>query len=134
MEWLAIAIDAPLLVIALFIYLFFVIKHHKGFHAESMIFKLGNVGERFYEKFISLFHSKRGLFLGIAGMLVLHLLTDVGNFVIPYTFFSHDPLYFEQLGPANASQCNNLEVRVDQLKLDYQDPIRMWLSEEAESH
>ncbi len=96
MEWLAIAVDAPLLMVAVFFYILFWIKHYKSFHAESMIFKLGGVGESFYEKFIELFHTKRGIFLGVSGMLVLHLLTDLGTFIVPYTIFQHDALYFAQ--------------------------------------
>ena len=96
MEWLTIAIDAPLIVIALFLYLFLLVKHHKRFDVDSFIYRIGNFGEEFYERFVSLFHTKNGLRLGICGMLVLHLLTDIGIFIIPYTVFVHDPLYFAQ--------------------------------------
>jgi len=36
--------------------------------------------------------------LGLSGMLVLHLLTDIGNFIVPYLVGIHDPLYFQELG------------------------------------
>ena len=98
MEWLAIAVDAPLLVIAIFAYFFIVLKHKEKFHNENIIYKLGSVGEGFYEKFINLFKYREKIFLGIVGMLVLHLLTDIGNFIVPYLTGIHDPLYFEQLG------------------------------------
>ncbi len=97
MEWLAIAIDAPLIMIALFIYLFLAIGHYKRFKLESLIYKIGEFGESFYEKFVSLFHYKKTIFLGISGMLVLHLLTDIGNFIIPYIFSFRKTLYFEHL-------------------------------------
>ncbi|MGM5482745.1 MAG: hypothetical protein ACQESF_04755 [Nanobdellota archaeon] len=99
MEWLAIAIDAPILVVGLFFYLLVWIKHHDKFNSESFIFKVGNFGTKFYQDFIMLLKTKRGILLGISGMLVLHLLTDAGNFLIPYSFGIHDSLYFEHLGP-----------------------------------
>ncbi|RMF07085.1 hypothetical protein D6764_00655 [Candidatus Woesearchaeota archaeon] len=97
MEWLAIAVDAPLLMLGLFFYLF----KAKDFGTETLLYKLGNMGEEFYLKFINLFHQKTRIFLGIAGMLVLHLVTDVGNFVIPYLVGFHDILYFSQFGPGH---------------------------------
>ncbi len=101
MEWLAIAIDAPLLVIALFTYLLLLVKHHDKFHPTSFLFKMGNLGEKFYEHFIEMFHSKNGILLAVTGLLVLHLLTDVGNFLIPYLVHVHELMYFEYLGPGH---------------------------------
>jgi hypothetical protein len=97
-EWLGIAVDAPLIIIAVFFYFFIWLKHHKRFNVESIVFKIGNIGEKFYENFINLFHTKKGLMLGISGMLVLHIITDIGNFIIPYTIGIFDPLYFHELG------------------------------------
>jgi len=97
-EWLAMAVDAPLLMLGIFFYLFIIIRHHKRFNPENLIYKLGNFGESFYERFISLFHYKETIFLGISAMLVLHLLTDVANFIIPYIIGRLDALYFVQLG------------------------------------
>lgn len=95
MEWLAIAIDAPLLMIGLGGYFMLAIKYKHTFKSSKAIYDLGNMGEKFYEKFIVLFQSKK-IYLGIIGMLVLHLLTDIGNFVLPYIFSIHDDLYFGQ--------------------------------------
>ncbi|MCH8003149.1 MAG: hypothetical protein IH934_00825 [Nanoarchaeota archaeon] len=98
MEWLAIAIDAPIIMIALLFYLFIVIRHYRKYNAESLIYRIGEFGEKFYEKLISLFHYKKTIFLGISGMIVLHLLTDAISFIIPYIFIFRDTLYFTQLG------------------------------------
>jgi len=98
MEWLAIAIDAPVIMIALLFYLFIVIRHYRKYKAESLIYRIGEFGEKFYEKLISLFHYKKTIFLGISGMIVLHLLTDAISFIIPYIFIFRDSLYFAQLG------------------------------------
>lgn len=97
-EWLAIALDAPLAVIAILIYLFVIIRYHKNFHSEHFIHKIGHIGEDFYEKFIEMFHYKTTLYLGIMGILALHLLTDVGHFIIPYIIGLKDVLYFAHLG------------------------------------
>lgn len=97
-EWLAIVLDAPLAVIAILLYLFVIIRHHKKFHVKHFIYKIGSVGEEFYENFIKMFHYKRSLYLGIMGLLALHLLTDVGVFIIPYIVGLKDVLYFGQLG------------------------------------
>lgn len=98
LEWLAMAVDTPLLMLAIFFYLFIVVRYHKHFSAENIIYKLGSVGESFYEEFIQLFQKRRTVFLGLSGMLVLHLLTEVGIFIIPYIIGIRDDLYFSQLG------------------------------------
>ena len=98
LEWLAMAVDAPLLMLGIFFYLFIIIRHHKKFNTENFLYKIGNFGENFYEHFIGLFHYKETIFLGVSAMLVLHLLTDVGNFIIPYIIGKKDLLYFQQLG------------------------------------
>ncbi|MBS3097789.1 hypothetical protein J4209_03245 [Candidatus Woesearchaeota archaeon] len=97
-EWLAIAIDAPLLMIGVFFYLFVIIRHYQRFKTESLIYKLGNLGDDFYNHFVRLFHYKKTLFLAIIGMLALHLLTDIGNFLISYIFGFKNLLYFKTLG------------------------------------
>jgi len=97
-NWLEIlSFDAPLVLLAIFFYLFYIIRKHKKYNVESFLYKIGNFGDEFYERFISLFHGKKTIFMGISGILVLHLLTDFGNFIIPaVTGFFH-PMYFEQL-------------------------------------
>jgi len=99
MEWLAIAVDASLIVAAFIFYMFTMFRsHYKKLNPTSFLYRVGDVGEEFYENFIALFHSKERIFLGISGLLVLHLLTDVANFIIPYLVGFHDVLYFSQLG------------------------------------
>lgn len=110
MEWLALAIDAPLLIIAIFTYLLLLLKHHDKFHPNSFIFKMGSLGESFYEHFITMFHSRQGLLFGITGMLVLHLLTDIGNFLIPYLIHLHDRMYFDYLGQGHTIIFNFKEL------------------------
>lgn len=100
-EWLAIALDAPLVVIGILVYLFIIIRYHEKFYPTHFIYKIGHIGERFYEKFMQMFHYKETLYLGVMGLLALHLLTDVGNFIFPYIIGLKDILYFGQLGPGH---------------------------------
>ncbi|MBN2567570.1 hypothetical protein JXB02_05815 [Candidatus Woesearchaeota archaeon] len=99
MEWLAIAVDAPLVIVGIF---FFIFKA-KAFSPESFVYRVGTFSEEFLDRFIRLFHTKDKILLGISGMLVLHLVTDVGNFLVPYIVGFHDVLYFEHLGAGHES-------------------------------
>lgn len=99
MEWLAIAVDASLLVVAFLFYMLTLFRtHFRKLNPKSFLYKVGDAGEEFYENFIALFHSRERIFLGISGLLVLHLLTDVAIFIIPYILGFHDILYFGHLG------------------------------------
>ncbi len=97
-EWLAIALDAPLAVIGIFIYLFLIIRHHDQLNPTNFIYKIGHFGETFYERFMQMFHYPQTIFLGIMGLLALHLLSEVGHFILPYIIGLKDILYFGQLG------------------------------------
>jgi len=103
MEWLAIAIDAPLVIVGVFFYLFFIVKHARTADPETILFKLGNFGEEFYRRFINLLHREKTIFFAISGMLVLHLLVDFFNFIVPYLTGMQDILYFNQLGPGHTA-------------------------------
>ena len=99
MEWLAVSVDSSILMTALFFYLFIFIKHSRKFNPKTLIHKLGAVGENFYEKFIELFKSKKGIFLAISGLLILHLLVDLAVFIVSYILNTPHPLYLSQLNP-----------------------------------
>lgn len=92
-EWLAVAVDAPIAVAIIFFFIF----HTRKFKADTFIYKVGNASEEFYQKFVTMFKFKHTLMLGIAGMLILHLLTDIGNFILPYTLALEPPMYFSQI-------------------------------------
>jgi hypothetical protein len=94
MEWLAIAVDALIIVLTLIIMAVLIIKHHKKIRVAEFMEETSEFAESFYEKFIGLFHYKKTLYLGISGMLILHALTEVGNFVVPYLTGVYNPLYF----------------------------------------
>jgi len=94
MEWLAIAVDAFILVLTLGFIFFILIKHKEKFTPPKLLYEIEESSEKFYEKFITLFHYKKTLLLGISGMLILHILTELGNFMIPYLTGIHDAIYF----------------------------------------
>ena len=101
LEWLAMTIDAAILMILLFFYLFIIVKQGKGMKTESFIRKVSDSSEEFYSGFVRLFQSRKTIKLAITGLLVLHLLVDIGNFIIPYTTGLYYSWYLEGLGPGH---------------------------------
>ncbi len=101
-EWLAIAIDAPLIMTGLLFYLLVAIQFHKQTHHRleegSLLARIGGFGTNFLKDFATLFTRKKTVLLGLSGLLVLHLLVDIGIFLIPYVTSLHDALYFGHLG------------------------------------
>jgi hypothetical protein len=94
MEWLAIAVDALILVITLGFIILLLFKHREKFTAPKLLYEIEESSEKFYEKFIKLFQYKRYIMLGVSGLLILHILTELGNFLIPYVTGIHDAIYF----------------------------------------
>jgi hypothetical protein len=103
MEWLAIAIDAPLLMMGLAIYLLFIIKHKEQFTPQSFLGKFGSFGSSFYQDVINHFKYRKTVFRAVSGLVVLHLLTDAFNFVWPFLSGLKDPLYFNLLSTPHPS-------------------------------
>lgn len=97
-EWLGVVIDAPIAFLGILFMFIIIIKYRHLFGVEHIITQLGETGEDIYEEFISLFHTPYGVALGLAGILVLHLVTDFAIYIISYTIFQHEMLYFDQ-GP-----------------------------------
>ncbi len=98
-EWLGMSLDAPIVLIGVFFYFVVWVKYHKRFRESSLIYRMGSFGERFYQRVVSSLHSRKGLMLAVSAMIVLHLLTELGIFMIPYTTGIKNPMYFEYLGP-----------------------------------
>ncbi|MFW5746661.1 MAG: hypothetical protein ACOCWQ_03895 [Nanoarchaeota archaeon] len=84
LEWVAFTIDAPLMFIGILFYVMIVIRHHKKFHVDTLLYRIGSFGERFYSHFIRLFHSRKGILVACAGILCLHLAVDIIVFLLPY--------------------------------------------------
>jgi len=93
-EWLAIAVDSFVLITTIFVILFLAIKHHKKILDIGIIEEIAEDAEHVYEKIVSLFHYKKFLLLGISGMLILFILTEVANFIVPYITGIYNIIYF----------------------------------------
>lgn len=99
-EWLAIAIDAPLFILSIPFAIYFVIKHgHKVMNngketIKQMTAEVATFLDKYYENFINLFHYRKTVILGMIGILLLHILTEVLVFIIPYITSRYDPIYF----------------------------------------
>jgi len=95
MEWLAIIVDYTLVLITALVFFFVFAKKHSRKHDFTwLIFHIGNHAEKFYKKFMQLFHNKKRIYLGFSGILVLHLLTDVSVYLVPYIFSFQEVIYF----------------------------------------
>jgi len=111
LEWLAIAVDAPLAVIAIIFYILHIIKT-KDFRFDSFINNMSNSISNFYTVVLNLFTQKNKFALGVAGLLILHILTEIGNYIFPYITGRLDSLYFSL-----SSGTENLESAFDNLIL-----------------
>lgn len=97
-EWFGMALNSVMVVLGIIIYvILFVKKHYEHFENDNFIYKVGTFGDDFWHSFLSYFKSKEKIIYGITGMLVLHLLVDLSNFMIPYLFNVGDSPYFMHL-------------------------------------
>ena len=92
-EWMTITNDAPVLVIMLVMFALFYFAHTKGLTRDKFFEELGNSVSDFYETVIRLFMNSKTVLLGISGFLVLHLITDIGNFLIPSVLGWYETIY-----------------------------------------
>lgn len=103
MEWLAIAIDAPLLMIGLATYVFFLVKHKEHFSQKSFLKRFGDYGSSLYESVLKGIQYRKTFFKTISAMIILHMLTDTYAFVWPYIVGFGDRLYSGLLSSAHVS-------------------------------
>ncbi|MFC1723200.1 hypothetical protein ACFL0V_03600 [Nanoarchaeota archaeon] len=99
-EWLATTVDAPIMV-GVLILLLLIIKYRKKFKTLAFLERLSHASEKFYERVILMFQDKNKIAIAIVGILVLHILVEVGHFIIPYTTGLGTPWYFPILGPGH---------------------------------
>jgi hypothetical protein len=107
MEWFALAVDSIILVLGLIYYIFMYIHNHTTNKISSILQKISNSGNEFYKNLITLFADKKTIFIGISFLLTLHLLVDIGVYMVPYTLGTQNTLYFEELNSYD-SQTNTL--------------------------
>jgi len=97
MEWFALAVDALILVLGLIYYLFEFIKHHTSGKISSALSTISNTGNDFYQNLISMFSNKKTIFIACSVLLAVHLLVDIGVYLIPYIIGTQNTLYFSSL-------------------------------------
>jgi hypothetical protein len=98
-QWLAMAIDDPLIFIFIFSLFFFLFRQKHIFResvAKRIIDKAEGI-EHFCNKLIKMFHYRKTLPLAISGILVFHTLTDILVYVIPHIFFFVKNSFYKQL-------------------------------------
>lgn len=115
MEWLAIAIDAPLLMIGLCVYLYFIIKHKEKFSQINFLKKFGNYGNNLYKNILENIRYKKTFFRTISAMIILHVITDTYTFVWPYLLGFGDSLYMGLLSQTHLSMFNLISSQLSGL-------------------
>lgn len=104
-EWFALAIDSVILVAGLLYYLFIFVKNHTNSSTSQLLWSISNTGNNFYKELIELFSQRSTFFVGIAFLLVIHLLVDIGVYLIPYGIGTENTLYFDSQDiPQNEQQ------------------------------
>ncbi|MFH1400725.1 MAG: hypothetical protein ABIH41_04345 [Nanoarchaeota archaeon] len=83
-EWMAIAVDSPMVLIGVVVILALYVSHRHGHSFREAFYRMADFAEGFYEDVIRHLQYRGGVVLAVSGMLVLHALTDVGNFILPY--------------------------------------------------
>ena len=97
MEWFALAVDSVILVLGLIFYLFKYFHDHSKNKYSNYLRVISNTGNNFYNKLILTFSNRKTIFIGISFLLTIHLLVDVGVYMIPYSIGTQNTLYFDSL-------------------------------------
>lgn len=97
MEWFALSVDALILVFGMFYYLFLYLHRHTDTKLSSLLSNISNSGNDFFQNLIKSFSDKKTVFIGISFLLTLHLLVDVGVYLVPYSIGTQNTLYFQDL-------------------------------------
>jgi hypothetical protein len=93
MEWFALAVDSIILVLGLIFYLFMFLHHHTDLRTGNILSVISNTGNKFYQNLISQFSNKKTFMIGVSFILVLHLLVDIGVYLIPFLTGLKNTLY-----------------------------------------
>jgi hypothetical protein len=102
LEWLEFVLDDPIIATGIVFYIHSLTTRKEQFHSESFVFRIGEFSESLYTRFVSLFHYKKTLPLGISGLLILHALADLGVFAYSFSF-ARENLYLESLQGEHSS-------------------------------
>ena len=126
-EWLAIAIDAPLLMFGLLLYLLFLVRFHKGFSFGKFLVKFGDFGSSLYKQVIKNLRYRKTFIQSVSAMIVLHVITDAYTFVWPFLFGFGDGLYLNLLPDLHLSFLNVFLNQISYSSLSVLDSISLLL-------
>jgi hypothetical protein len=93
MEWFALAVDSIILVIGLIFYLFMFLHRHTKVKTDKILSLISNTGSNFYQNMINQFSNRKTFMIGVSFILLLHLLVDIGVYLIPFLTGLQNTLY-----------------------------------------
>lgn len=96
MEWFALAVDSLILVLGLTFYLLKYLHKHTNIKTSKLGI-ISNTGNQFYQNLISYFSNKKTFLIGVSFLLTIHLLVDIGVYLVPYTFGNANTLYSQTI-------------------------------------
>jgi hypothetical protein len=101
-QWLAMAVDDPIIFIAIFIIILILFRQRHIFNRKNkvsdMLVDKAESLEHFYKKLIGMFHYKKTLPIAVSGILVLQALTDILVYIFPHIFFFAKNSFYARLG------------------------------------
>lgn len=93
MEWFALAVDSIILVLGLFYYIFMFLHRHTSIEVSGFLSSVSNTGNNFFVSLIEKFSNKKSFMIGVSFILTLHLLVDIGVYLIPFVSGLTNTLY-----------------------------------------
>ncbi len=117
MEWFALAVDSLILILGSIYYLAKYIAHHTKSDTSNFLQTISNTGNSFYQTLISYFSNKKTFMIGVSVILALHLVVDIGVYLVPYTLGNGNPLYSQLL---NEPIINIFDFEKSKIYYDFQ--------------
>ena len=93
MEWFALAVDSIILVLGLIFYIFMYLHKHTKLNTDNILSTISNTGNNFYQNLITQFSNKKTFMIGVSFILLLHLLVDIGVYLVPFLTGLQNTLY-----------------------------------------
>ncbi len=101
-EWIGIVLDNEVALFGVAAFIIFALIHHRYTHFMSLFTIPLDFIEEFYQKFIEMITYRKKILLVICGMLILHLLAEIGTNGLSVSFGLREDLYnadFEEHSP-----------------------------------
>ncbi len=116
MEWFALAVDSVILVIGLIYYIIKYLHKHTKLNTEKYLGTISNTGNNFYQNLINQFSNKKTFLIGTSLILTIHLIVDIGVYLIPYLLGNPNALYASSI---NTPLINIFNYQFSQIYLDF---------------